>query len=641
MKITPKTSSIIHVMVGTAGHVDHGKTALVRSLTGCDTDRLPEEKARGMSIDLGFAPCILTDKRLVGIIDVPGHEDFIRNMVAGAASIDVLLLVIAADDGVMPQTDEHLRIVRFLRTPRVMVALTKKDLVDADALALAVDDVKSFLAREGYPDAPVVPCSNVTLEGIVEVREALETLIEEASKRPPDRRAFRMNVERVFSVKGFGAVAAGIPASGEVRVDDKLELLPDAAPAAVRSIQTYKVETDRALANTCTAINLRGVDAGTIRRGMTLAAPGVYRPAAAATLTVRGAADWFFMKKTAEVRFHAGTAVVAAKVRLIDAEKLAPGVEAFMQAALEEPLTFAAGDRYIIRSLTPPRTVGGGVVLSARASRRRRTLTGEMLARLMAARAAVDRGDFFLSELLAGTDPVVTNDEMIRFTQLPAALAAEAIADKTRSGDIIDLDGGAWLVTAWLPELAESLQRTLERYHREHPYQWGMTPALVCDPLGIGAKNFASLAERLAASGPFAVRHGRLALAAFKPPVTARQMQQRDELINAVQSAGINALARGNLLKQLDISESDLKILTRMLIDEGRVKLLGPHLLHAPIFADCRDRLFALLKSQEIVTLDAFRLSTGASRNLAVAMLEAFDAEGITKRVEGGRVSAP
>ncbi|MGD0088810.1 MAG: selenocysteine-specific translation elongation factor, partial [Planctomycetota bacterium] len=210
-------------LVGTAGHVDHGKTSLVRLLTGCDTDRLPEEKARGLSIDLGFAPCLLPSKRIVGIVDVPGHSDFIRNMVAGAASIDVLLLVIAADDGIMPQTDEHMHIVNLLRAPQVMVALTKTDMVAPERVVQVRESVAAFLARNGFPQAPIVPVSNKTGEGLDELRMALNALVERATLRPPDPRVFRMNVERTFNVKGLGTVVTGIPLSGAITVGGQAE----------------------------------------------------------------------------------------------------------------------------------------------------------------------------------------------------------------------------------------------------------------------------------------------------------------------------------------------------------------------------------------------------------------------------------
>ncbi|MCY3020907.1 MAG: selenocysteine-specific translation elongation factor [Planctomycetota bacterium] len=624
-------------LVGTAGHVDHGKTSLVRLLTGCDTDRLPEEKARGLSIDLGFAPCLLPGKRIVGIVDVPGHSDFIRNMVAGAASIDVLMLVTAADDGIMPQTDEHMKIVKLLRTPQVMVALTKTDLVPPERLAQVRQDLAAFLARMGFPDAPIVGVSNRTGEGVEEIRQALNALVERASQRPPDRRVFRMNVERTFSVKGLGTVVTGIPLSGAVRAGDKAELLPAGLPTGVRTIQTFKFDTDVAQAHVCAAIALRDVEPEKAARGMTLAAPGVFKPVTSVIATLQNASDSFCFKHNTDVKLHTGTAAVLASLRLIGTEELRPGHEGFAQVKLDEPLVLAAGDQYIVRSLSPIATAGGGTVLCARTVELRHQKS-QYPERLQKAAAAVRQGDLLGSELLAGPHAVLPAAEILRLTQLPEALAAEAVAGKEKSGELLNLGGGAWLVPARRAELAQTVQPVVAHYHQHNKYAWGLAPIHVCNLLELDVQSFPKLAEALCADGTLAVKHGRLALPDFQPAISAGQVKMREELLARITAAGINAPARGDLVTALKMTEPEMKLMIQLLVEDGSIKVLDKNLLSYEVYARCRQKIVELFAQSPVVDITTFRSSVGASRNLAFAMMDAFAGEGLTKRVEKGHV---
>ncbi|MBI4763213.1 MAG: selenocysteine-specific translation elongation factor, partial [Deltaproteobacteria bacterium] len=317
------------VMVGTAGHVDHGKTELVRLLTGCDTDLLPEEKKRGMSIDLGFAPFILEGHRMVGIIDVPGHEDFIRNMIAGASSIDVLVLVVAADDGIMPQTIEHLKIVSLLRTPQVMAVITKIDLVTPERRQEIEEDVASLLSKHGFPDGPIILESNATGEGVGEVKKTINRLVG-SIQRPPETRAFRLNIERMFSVKGYGTVVTGIPLSGKCFIRDELELFPGPKNVVCRAIQKYSFDSDEAPAHACSAINIRGVKLPDIGRGMTLAWPGTYRETLSAILSLQNVHETLPVKRRQEMRFCCGTSNrVVSGLLAGSRDRLEPGEKGF------------------------------------------------------------------------------------------------------------------------------------------------------------------------------------------------------------------------------------------------------------------------------------------------------------------------
>ena len=408
--LTAQTPRVVPVMIGTAGHVDHGKTALVGLLTGCNTDTLPEEKARGMSIDLGFAPFILDAARMVGIIDVPGHEDFIRNMVAGASSTDVLMLVVAADDGIMPQTIEHLKIVSLLRTPKVMAVITKIDLVSADRQREVKEAVARLLADHGFPEAPVILESNTTGDGIGEVREAIDRMVNDVA-RVPGERAFRMGIERVFSIKGYGTVVAGIPSAGRCAIGDELELFPGPERTACRAIQKYNKVSENTEANVCSAINIRAIKASDIKRGMTLAAPGAYRQSSSAILSVRNVHGSISLKRRQEMRFCYGTSATIVSGLLIGSTCLAPAEEGFMQIKIPKPGVLAAGDRFILRSLSPSATIAGGVVLTANSDpRNRKRPVG--IEKLKAARAAAENNDPFLSELIAGPSCIISQRDL-------------------------------------------------------------------------------------------------------------------------------------------------------------------------------------------------------------------------------------
>ena len=641
MTLRTRRPEILHAIVGTAGHVDHGKTELVKRLTGFDTDRLPEEKARGMSIDLGFAPYVLSDGGVVGIVDVPGHRDFIRNMVAGAASIDVLVLVVAADDGIMPQTDEHMRIVQLLRTPRVMAAVTKIDLVGDEARERARRDVETFMGRMGYPGAATVLVSSRTGEGLDEARCTLERLVHEAveilGQGEHSSRAFRMNVEHVFTIKGHGTVVTGIPLAGEVSLDDTLELLPAGAETGIRAIQTYKYDVRRASSNACTALNLRDVGAESIRRGMTLAAPGAFEATIALVGTLRNATDTVVIRRREQVRFHAGTSVTSASLRLIGVDRLEPGRQAFVHAKLEDPVVLAAGDRFVIRSSTAAFTLGGGAVLTSRARPMRRRVP-EVEASLERARESLDRGDLLGAALAASFDSVLGRSDLIRLTQSTADAAQAAIERKQQQGMLVAL-GEGWLVRVRLGDLAARIEMALVAHHRANPHAWGMTAAHAAKILGIGPKDFDRFAEELSRFGDrIVVQHGCLALRGHRPALSEQQLRAKDELARRVKAAGVHPPARGDLAAALPLSQSEMNLLVRLLCDEGAVTVLRTHVVATEVLDRCRERLLALFFERPVVDVNAFRAATGVSRRVAVEMLEAFDARSLTRRVDDGRV---
>ena len=629
---------ILPVIVGTAGHVDHGKTALVRNLTGCETDTLREEKQRQMTIDLGFAPCALSGGRLCGIIDVPGHEDFIRNMVAGASSMDIVMLVVAADDGVMPQTIEHLQIVKLLRMPKVLVVITKSDLVDADTLALARQEVAEFISTLGLPDAPIVCVSNRSLEGIQDVVEGLQGLVDSAEERAGSGEHFRMNVERSFSVKGHGTVVTGIPMTGRIRVGDRVELLPSGACSSVRAIQSYKIDAQSLEAHVCGAILLRDIDANEVRRGVTIAAPGVYEATASLIATVSNVSKSLRVKKNSELRFHCGTSVTNAVGRLIDCSELLPGQDAFMQLRLDEPIVLSAGDKYLLRVLSARATLGGGTVLSVRKNVKLKASSPIVMERLNAARRAVGDGDCLAAELLVGRSGIVEEGVLRRYSRLTTDAAEQWIEAKERQGEIINLGGDGWLVARRRREVNETVKAVLKRYHDRNLYAWGMEPAHVCRLLGLDRGSAATCAALVSEDPGVVLRNGRLAISSFSPRISEKQMQLREQIVARVKADGVKPPARGDLMNELGIEEQDMRLLTRLLAEEGTVKVIRTNLLLRSLFDEFREKLLDLFKSHEVVDIESFRNATGVSRKIAQAVLETFDSEGVTRRVDNGRV---
>ena len=650
----PPSSQVVHAIVGTAGHVDHGKTSLVRLLTGCETDRLPEEKARGMSIDLGFAPCLLPgagsggEQRLVGIVDVPGHSDFVRNMVAGAASVDVLLLVVAADDGVMPQTLEHMKIVRLLRKPQVMVALTKVDMVSTERLAQAREEVAIFLSLAGFPDAPLVPVSNKTGEGIDATRVTLAALVDRVAASDGTGRsrseglAFRMNIDRVFSVKGYGTVVTGVPLSGAAGDGEKVELLPAGKELTVRSVQVHGMTFERAFVGTRCAVNVRTVEAEEVARGMAIASPGVYRSASELVVTLENATEGpaVPLKRRFDARFHTGTASVLASVRLLGADVLQPAAQGFAHVKLAEPVVAAAGDRFILRALSPADTLGGGTVLSARPQRFRHA--ADPVARLEVASAAAARGDVLAAELLAGPDVILPAQEVVRLSQSTGESARRAVAGAVSAGILADLSGseggGEFAVISRLDEIRPGILKTLSRHHQAHPYEWGMSASLACAEAGISARSFERFADLLGRTGLVALRHGRLALASFRPDLNDRLLALRTRLMAMIEGAGAKAPARGNLMRDLGILEADMRVLEKIVTGDGSVLILDGHFMSRTAFDACRSKLMGLFEKTSTVEWKAFKEAIGTNRDTAVAVLDALDAEGLTRRTPSGRV---
>ena len=626
----------INVMVGTAGHIDHGKTELVKLLTGCDTDTLREEKERGMSIDLGFAPCVLATGARVGIVDVPGHEKFIRNMVAGATGIDMVLLVVAADDGVMPQTREHLALVELLGVTKGLTAVTKIDRVDEERRAAVIDEVKQFLRDTFLARAPVVGVSPITGEGFDDFYNALNAVIQQVEPRPTGG-IFRLPVERVFRVAGYGTVATGIPTSGMVAVGDTLELVPQGQSARVRGIQVYGVDAEVSRAGQCTALNVTGVEADDLGRGRVLATPGYLRPGRFVRVALRllgevpGA-----LRAATRVHFHVGTAEGYGRVVLLGADRLEPGESALAEVRLEEAVVAAPGDRYVVRGLSPLTTLGGGTVLEvteSKAKPKRSWILGDLQRREQALSAPARWVGYLVEH--AG-ERGMSPEDLARQSLLTPKQLAEVTEQLSAAGSIRMVTGGRTLISeGGLKQAGRSLREAVARFHEEHPLEAGAGREHVLKVSGLPAQVLEAAAGRLVGEGVLADEHGRLRLTDFELPLSARQKELAARLEALYLEQPFSGPSLSDAARALGAPENEVLELGRLLEQQGRLVRMGEKvILHCEGVRQAREAILHHLGDHDTVRASELRDLLDTSRKYAIALLDHFDRVGLLLRRE-------
>lgn len=636
---------ILPVMAGTAGHVDHGKTALVTLLTGCNTDTLLEEKNRGLTIDLGFAPCLVSGNRMIGIVDVPGHIDFIKNMVAGAASLDILILVIAADDSVMPQTVEHLKIVKLLRTPIVMAVVTKIDLVEPDMAMLVCEEVHDFLTASGYPDAPVVPMSNITLKGISEVRRVLSACVDTAAARRQEsavsQQAFRMNVERVFSVKGHGTVVTGIPVSGSLETGETVVLMPGERKCKLRGVQNYKQISGKILPNACNAVNISDVSAETVHRGETLTAPEMYKLSDTPTLYFQNV-SMIPLTDGMQVRFHSGTSGVNASTMVSGGRDIKPGHTGFLKMKLDESIVLCAGDHFIIRRHSPSETLGGGRVLAVRNSVYKKSDASSLIHLQQAYHALENQNQVMLSEILGTGAPIFEGKKVAATVGFPPDFATKMLSALTISGNLVSLGNDFYAAVALIQPLTDSIIVKLRRFHAEKPYAAGIDPLTLAQDAGLSADCARSWTAFLEGhpSKAFKMRHGKLSLSEFKPQISARQLKQKESLLHYLKTCGAKIPAYGNMESEMEMSSQELKFILKVLIETEEAVQVGNHIFEYELYEKLRSAIMTLFQSTPSIGVNEARDVCGLSRNMTVSFLEHLDAKGITRRIGDMRVRA-
>ncbi|MFQ5693957.1 MAG: selenocysteine-specific translation elongation factor, partial [Nitrospinota bacterium] len=526
------------VVLGTAGHIDHGKTALVQALTGVDTDRLKEEKERGITIDLGFASLEMPGIRM-GVIDVPGHERFVRNMLAGVGGIDLVLLVVAADEGVMPQTREHLAICELLEIQDGVVALTKKDLVDDEWLELVTEDVRDFLGGTFLEGKPILPVSSRTGEGLEELRAALQERAAGVSHKNTEG-PLRLPVDRVFTMRGFGIVVTGTLFSGRVHVEERVALQPKGLTARVRGIQVHGEAVEEAVAGQRTAINLQGVEKEAVERGDVLAAPDTLRPSYMLDATLHHLADApRALKNRDRIRFHQGTAEIMGRVALIGADVLPPGERSYVQLRLERPVVARPGDRYVIRTYSPITTIGGGEVLDSHPPKHRR-LRPETLRRFDVLSEADDaaRAALFLKE--AGHKGL-TLAELLPRTSAGRKELLGILEGLRKDGmaEWIDAQAGWAAHRESLEDLESEMKRILERFHRENPLRAGISKEELRSRIPGAPDRVFGISLRRLAGGEVVLEGDAVRLAGHRVSLGAAQSELREKIERAFRKADL------------------------------------------------------------------------------------------------------
>ncbi len=609
-------------VVGTAGHVDHGKSTLVRALTGIDPDRLREEQERGMTIELGFAWLTLPSGREISIVDVPGHVRFVRHMLAGIGAVDLALLVIAADEGVMPQTREHLAILDLLEVRRAIVVLTKCDIVDEDWTALVEEDVREALEGTALEGVPTVRVSAVTGEGLDLLRTAIDDALEGAPA-PRDIGRPRLGIDRVFTMTGFGTVVTGTLLDGRLRTGDTVEVVPGGRPLRVRGLQSHRREVDEALPGTRVAVNLAGVSTEDLARGQALAAPGRLEAARSFDARVR-ALSGESMRHNQRVTVHLAAAEASARLRLFGADEVADGGEGWAQVVLAGPLAAAPGDLFVIR--LGDRTLGGGRVVEVNAPRHRRT-DPAVIERL--ASRALGTPESRLLAALARIEPC-TQAALERAAALAVDEARRSLDTLIEDGTVRRLGspaGEAVLVSGvTFARYEETARGALAGYHAAHPLRFAMPREELRGALGLPQREFAAvlggLAPGIEAKGEGVVEAG------WEPRPSPQE--------RAAIEAAADALAAGGLQPERVPLEPSI---ATYLVDARRVVDCGDGvLLHADAFESARKRIAeAMTSSATPLTLAETRDLLGVSRRNAQAILEALDRQGVTMRAGEGR----
>ena len=634
----------VNITLGTAGHVDHGKTALVKMLTGCDTDRLKAEKQRGLTIELGFAPCRMADERIVGIVDVPGHVDFIRNMVAGAHGIDVVIFVIAADDSIMPQTREHLDILTLMGCRGGLVALTKIDLVDEELRQIVLADVRGFLGGTFLEAAPICPISNVTGEGYDGLFKALNQVVDGCCPHEITG-VFRVWVERVFSLRGIGTVISGIPTCGVVRIGDRLRVVPGKETGRVRGLQVYGEDADVGRAGECVAINLSDVPADALDRGKVLAKGDSCEPVSMveADLRLLGHVP-VPLKDYAEVHVHVGTAETIGRVAILDAKQIAPGETRPVQLRLAQPLGMAAGDRFVVRAAVAGfggggvTTLGGGRVLGTSniRLRRNRSWTLRMLA---ARRDAIDSPAAWCEALLNEAGEALSPADLARRAQMPRPHVDELLETLRDQGTVLDT-GAAVVHRDVIRDAAARITECLEAFHDANPMRLGMDAADLSRPVRArmgevhGGRGVVGPAlDGLIADGKVE-RHGSVvSLAGRGARVSAEDARLREQVSSALRDAGLTPPAPAAIAASLDADAHRVAALVRLLGDEGTLVRLDENLvMHREAVEKARQVALGLFAASGGFSTVEFRDALGVSRKYAVPLLDYFDTVRLTVR---------
>ena len=629
-----------HVILGTAGHIDHGKTSLVMALTGVDTDRLKEEKERGITIELGFTSLDLPSGIQLGIIDVPGHEKFVKHMVAGVWGIDLVALVIAADEGVMPQTREHLDICRLLKVKKGLVVLTKIDLVDHELLELVKEEVSEIVQDTFLKSAPILSVSSVTGEGIPQLISTLDLLSQEIEGRSADG-LFRLPIDRVFIMKGFGTVVTGTMISGNLSLGETVQVLPSGIEGKVRTLQVYNKSVEKAVAGERTAVNLQGIETSGIERGDVLTRPNTLKP----TQLIDAYLEYLpdaprALKHRTKQRFHIGTTLTNASIFLLDREELTPGESGFVQLRLERPVVALPQDRFVIRGSAAIQTVGGGIILDSHPDKHRR-LSSSVIADLGLLKDGT--GEQALQQHIHHSRMGgITLEDLLNRVEMPPHEVQSIIRKMAEKGALLLIDPEKLKVieSGQYQGLRDLALTQLREFHQRLPMKSGLSKEELRTklPPEVDVKLFQILINNL-------IQLKEVVLEKDKLRLPSHQISSADEkgLVKRVETAvlkgGLQPPSPKELSEEWSEREEEVRAIFEHLVHEGiLVKIKGEIYFHRVSFEQLKEELVTYLKSHQEITTPQFKEMTKASRKYVIPLIEYFDQIKLTLRLGEKRV---
>ncbi len=627
------------VILGTAGHIDHGKTSLIKALTNIDTDRLKEEKARGITIELGFAHLMLPSGQLLGIVDVPGHEKFVKHMVAGATGVDLVAMVIAADEGIMPQTREHLEICQLLGVRHGIVVLTKRDMVDDEWIALVKEEVTQYLKGSFLEKAPIIEVSSVTGLGIESLIQTIDKMVVEIPERNSGN-FFRLPIDRVFTMKGFGTVVTGTTISGNISIGDEVTIYPQELHSRIRGIQVHNKEAENVSAGLRTAINIQGMEKEQIDRGNILAAKDTLKP----TFMIDVELDLLAssprpLKNRAKARFHAGTAEIISTVILLDRDVLNQGERCFAQIRLDEPTTVLRGDRYILRSYSPVRTIGGGFIINPLPLKKKRLSEG-VLADL---------------ELLNSGDPLIQIEQFVKMGRYTGKDAREiqflANLGKKKVDEALKVlsaqkkivqyskENGLFIHEEFLGDATKDILTILSEYHQRNPLKTGILKEELRSRTE-GATNprlFNFIVAQQGGLGAVVAENEILRLKDHRVTLANDQKEIRGK----IEDIYLKAKLQPPYFKEVNSEFPNVKgaeILGVLLKEGVLIKVKEELYFHKKAIDELKERLIAFLKKNNEINPTQFKDMTGTSRKYSIPLIEYFDHEQLTVRVGDNRI---
>lgn len=613
-------------VIGTAGHIDHGKSTLVHALTGIDPDRLREEKERGMTIELGFAWLTLPAGQQVSVVDVPGHERFIRHMLAGVGGIDVALLVVAADEGVMPQTREHLDILSLMQVTHGVVALTKSDLVDAEWLALIEEDVREVLRHTSLASSPLIPCSAVTGAGLPDLLVALQEALA-ATPRRPDKGRPHLPIDRVFTIAGFGTVVTGTLLDGGLSIGQEVEVAPSGRRGRIRGLQNHRTKITHADPGQRVAVNLAGVGTDEIARGDLLCQPGATQPATLLDVRLHVLPDVAHpLTHNMVISVHTGAAEVMGRLSLLDTQELSPGTTGWVQLRLAGPVAAFPGDRCIVRVPTPSATVGGGVIVDVAPPRHRR-FAPRVLAHLEVL-AAGEPHDL-VAQALYETGPL-TRPDIARQTGIANAELGSLLDDLITRNQAVPLRT-MWYATARWTDLVNRLAAALESFHRQFPLRTGASSEELRGRLGVTPRAWSEVIERLVALGQIRQNADLLALATHEVRFNANQQGEAGRVLASLREHPYSPPPPS----ELNVSS---EVLDALVARGDVVKMADTVYFDRAAYEHMRQAVLHHIDEQGSVSVAQVRDLFDTSRKYCLTLLEYLDESRITRRVGDARV---